>query len=97
MPDFESIQKEPKQIQTILRANTNCEELIYINYTIENDVRTSAVFKLVGCPFENYEDESDRLLGVLKGSVDYICEIQSLNFQFVNKGIYKNKRYYKCE
>lgn len=97
MPDIESMQKEPNEIQRILREHTNCEELIFINYTTENNLRTLATFKLVGCPFTNYEHESDRLIGILKDSIDYICEIKSLNFQFVNKGVYRNKKYYKCQ
>lgn len=97
MPDIASLHKERKQIQNLLRANTDCEELICFDYTITNSVRTSASIKLVGCPFENYEAEADRLLLILKDSLNYICEIKDLHFQFVNKGVYKSKKYYKCQ
>lgn len=94
--DLKGLVENANKITSVLQNNCNCEEVSMVKYSIEN-FTTTATYKLVGCEFEEFEEEALRVKVILSDSIPDFCEIQYFNLVFVNKGVQKVKRYSKCK
>ncbi|MBP6731728.1 MAG: hypothetical protein KA149_06705 [Chitinophagales bacterium] len=71
-------------IQKVLDRCCDCEEVRMQGYNIKNGYR-KAQYDLVGCQYENREQEAQRLLDSLKANLESVCKIDELVLDFVNK------------
>ena len=94
--DMKGMLEKADKITSVMQNNCDCEEVSMLEYSIEN-LTTTATYKLVGCEFEEFEAETQRVNQLLKDSIPNFCGIDRFNLVFVNKGEQKVKSYSKCE
>lgn len=94
--DMKEMFEKADKITSVMQNNCDCEEVSMLEYNIEN-FTTTATYKLVGCEFEEFEEEAQRVNQLLKDSIPNFCDIDHFNLVFVNKGEQKVKSYSKCE
>ena len=94
---LENVQKLESKTREIITANSNCHEVSVVNYQISNGVTEEVIYKLVGCEYDTAKKESEKIVEILKDSLDGFCGIKNFNLIFVGKRETKTIKYWKCK
>ena len=97
IPDANKMMSEANKFRELVQQSCTCDEVSILNYQITNQEKTDATCKLVGCEFDSIDQETDKIIKVLKDSLPIMCEFRNLNFLFVNRSKTVTKKYYRCQ
>ena len=94
--EIKGIFEKTNQITSVLQNNCDCESVGLSKYSIENTI-TTATYRLVGCKYNDIEEEALRVKEILSDSIPDFCEIDHFNLVFISDGWQKVMSFSTCQ
>ena len=93
---MQSLLEKSEKTERIIENLTDCHEVTMVNYKMSNGITTLVQLKLVGCEYESLEAESEKIVSVLKDSIEGFCDIRHFNLIYSGKREDRSFSYRKC-
>ena len=82
---MKELMEKSQKTERIVERLTDCHEVTMVNYKMSNGITTLVQLKLVGCEYESLEAESEKIVSVLKDSIEGFCDIRHFNLIYSGK------------